>query len=249
MNIKEVAELAKVSVRTLHHYDKIGLLVPARNEWNGYRAYSDADLTKLQQICFFKACGFPLVEIQTLLDSSQFDQEQAFALQKSYLLQEKAQIETILATLERSVQALKGEVTMTQAEKFKGFDFTRENPYEAEARERWGKQAIDHSQVALTALSDTAKQALSGKMTDLFHDLAKVKDEDPASEVAQAAINQMYHFFNDNLGYHYSLAAFAGLGQLYVQDERFTENLSQYGIGLPEFLATAMTIYAETHQD
>ncbi|GAX48383.1 MerR family transcriptional regulator [Pseudolactococcus reticulitermitis] len=70
MNVKEVAKLAGISVRTLHHYDKIGLLVPTRNAWNDYRDYSDDDLDKLQQICFFKACGFPLTEIQHLLGSS-----------------------------------------------------------------------------------------------------------------------------------------------------------------------------------
>lgn len=123
---------------------------------------------------------------------------------------------------------------MTQAEKFKGFDFTKENPYENEAKERFGTKAIAQT-----------KEKISDQMNQLFHDLAKLKDEKPTATITQAAIANMYHTFNDTLGYHYTLEAFAGLGQMYVQDERFTENLRQYGEGFPEFLAVAMTYYAQ----
>lgn len=82
-------------------------------------------------------------------------------------------------------------------------------------------------------------------MDQLFHDLAKLKDEKPGSTIAQAAIDNMYQTFNNTLGYHYTLEAFAGLGQLYLQDERLTENLRQYGDGFPEFLAAAMTSYTQ----
>ena len=245
MNIKEVAKLAGISVRTLHHYDKIGLLVPTRNVWNDYRDYSDDDLDKLQQICFFKACGFPLTEIQHLLESSNFDKNQAFELQRNYLLHEKDRITTLLDTLERSMQDMKGSLTMTQAEKFKGFDFTKENPYEKEAIKRFGTKAVAQTKEKIDNLSNDGKQKISDQMNQLFHDLENLKDENPAATIAQAAIANMYHTFNDTLGYHYTLEAFAGLGQLYVQDERFTENLRQYGDGFPEFLAAAMTYYAQ----
>lgn len=245
MNIKEAAKLAGISVRNLHHYDKIGLLVPTRNAWNDYRDYSDEDLDKLQQICFFKACGFPLTEIQHLLYSLNFDKNQAFELQRSYLLYEKERLTMLLDTLERSVQDMKGSSTMTQAEKFKGFDFTKENPYEKEAKERFGTKAIAQTKEKIDSLSNDGKQKISDQMNQLFHDLAKLKDEKPTATITQAAIANMYHTFNDTLGYHYTLEAFAGLGQMYVQDERFTENLRQYGEGFPEFLAVAMTYYAQ----
>ena len=86
MNTNEVANLTGVSVRTLHHYDKIGLLCPSRNPENDYREYNEKDLDRLQQILFFKECGFSLAKIQTLLGSPSFDREKAFALQKKYLL-------------------------------------------------------------------------------------------------------------------------------------------------------------------
>ena len=83
MSPNEVAALAGVSVRTLHHYDRIGLLCPGRNADNGYREYAEKDLDLLQQILFFKACGFSLAQIQTMLQSPAFDRDEAYALQKS----------------------------------------------------------------------------------------------------------------------------------------------------------------------
>lgn len=186
-----------------------------------------------------------MTEIQHLLYSSNFDKNQAFELQRSYLLYEKERLTMLLDTLERSVQDMKGSSTMTQAEKFKGFDFTKENPYENEAKERFGTKAIAQTKEKIDSLSNDGKQKISDQMNQLFHDLAKLKDEKPTATITQAAIANMYHTFNDTLGYHYTLEAFAGLGQMYVQDERFTENLRQYGEGFPEFLVVAMTYYAQ----
>lgn len=166
-------------------------------------------------------------------------------MQRSYLLYEKERLTMLLDTLERSVQDMKGSSTMTQAEKFKGFDFTKENPYEKEAIKRFGTKAVAQTKEKIDSLSNDGKQKISDQMNQLFHDLAKLKDEKPTATITQAAIANMYHTFNDTLGYHYTLEAFAGLGQMYVQDERFTENLRQYGEGFPEFLAVAMTYYAQ----
>ena len=133
MNTNEVASLTGVRVRTLHHYDKIGLLCPSRNPENGYREYDERDLDRLQQILFFKECGFPLASIQRLLGSPSFDREKAVALQKKYLLHEKKRIDAMLNTLNKTIQSMKGEITMTPKEKFGGFDLSH-NPYEEEAR-------------------------------------------------------------------------------------------------------------------
>lgn len=243
MNIKEVAKIANVSVRTLQHYDKIGLLVPNRNEWNDYRVYSKTDISKLQQICFFKTCGFSLSEIQVLLNSSSFDRRKAFDLQKNYLLQEKERIELLLMTLERSILEMTGDITMAESEKFKGFNFNKENIYEQEVRERWGDGAIEKTKVKLDLLDDSGKQNLSTKLTTLFTDLAQLMEDRPNSDRVQKAIDNLYQTFNHELGYHYTLDAFAGVGDLYVSDERFHENLSRYEVGFPEFLSSAINIY------
>ena len=242
MNAKDVAAMTGVSVRTLHHYDQIGLLCPQRNDNNRYREYTDANLDKLQQIMFFKECGFSLKKIKDLLNSPDFDKSQAFAIQEKYLMHEKKRIKLMLNTLHKTMKAEKGEFIMSQKDKFKGFDLNH-NPYEAEVRERWGDDAANH----LNTLSKEEKSVISGAMSDIFTELAQLRYEQPESQIVQAAMEKMYCFFNKNFGYQYSMEAFAGLGRMYVEDERFTKNIDQFGDGLAKFLAEAMEQYSKLH--
>lgn len=244
MNAKEVAATTGVSVRTLHHYDRIGLLCPKRNEMNDYREYTETDLDKLQQILFFKECGFPLKGIKDLLNSPTFDKNQAFIIQEKYLLYEKQRIETMLNTLHKTMKAAKGELTMSQKEKFAGFDFN-ENPYMKEAQERWGNDAVAH----INTMSTEEKVNTADKMNALFARLAEIRNELPESQIVQKEMHKMYQFFNESFGYQYSLEAFAGIGHLYVEDERFTKNINQFGTGLAEFLSKAMEVYAKSRKE
>lgn len=240
MNIINIARISGVSVRTLHHYDSIGLLKPSRNLENSYREYSDDDVDKLQQILFLKQCGFPLKKIKDLLDSPEFDKFAAYELQRKFLECERDKINEMLITLEKTVRHAKGELIMTNNEKFKGFDFSK-NPYEQEARELWGDEVVDKSN---EFVKNSDQQALENIMNDLFIDLNKVKDEKPDSEAAQTAIDRMFKIFNTSFGVTYTLEAFADIGRMYVEDERFTQNIDRYGEGLAEFLSEAMQIYA-----
>jgi len=244
MNTNEVASLTGVSVRTLHHYDHIGLLCPTRNPDNGYREYSEIDLDLLQQILFFKECGFSLAKIQKLLTSPTFDRDQAFELQKKYLLHEKERIESMLNTLKKTIRSSKGEITMTQKEKFIGFDLSH-NPYEEEARRLWGDETVDQSKAHIEKLSTAQQKDIAKGMENLFIELASIRMEAPDSDVSQKAMDKLYRYFNENFGYQYSLEAFAGVGQLYISDPRFSKNIDHYGEGLSIFLAEAMRIYAE----
>lgn len=245
MNANDVATMTGISVRTLHHYDKIGLLCPSRNKENGYREYSDEDLDRLQQILFFKECGFPLARIRQLLSSPTFDREKAFDLQKKYLLHEQKRINAMLDTLNKTMKAAKGEITMSQTEKFDGFDLSN-NPYEEEARRLWGDNAVNQSNDRIAAMSKDEQEAIAQGMDDLFTELAKLRKEAPASEASQVAIDKMYQHFNRNFGYQYTLEAFARLDQMYINDNRFTDNIDKYGEGLSAFLAEAMGIYAKS---
>ncbi len=247
MNPNEVAALTGVSVRTLHHYDQLGLLRPVRNPDNGYREYTDTDLDLLQQILFFRECGFSLRRIRELLESSGYDRDKAYALQKQYLLSEMRRINAMLHTLEQTIKASKGELIMTTKDKFTGFDFSK-NPYEAEARRLWGDSAVDRSSEAFASKTADEKHQLERNMNTLFERLASVRNEAPDSETAQEQIDKMYRFFNKHFGVHYTLEAFAGLGQMYVNDPRFTKNIDHFGEGLSAFLAKAMAVYAKTKQ-
>lgn len=247
MTIQELAHLTGLTVRTLHHYDAIGLLSPIR-ESNGYRNYTDDEVNKLQTILFFKACGFKLQRIQELVSNPTFDQKEALLLQKQFLLKEQKKIQTMLVTLEKTLETIKGNTTMTSQEKFNGFDFSK-NPYEAEARERWGNTAVDTSNNHLSSLSENEKQNMQETFSQLFVKLASLRFEDPASEISQQAMTEMYQVFNKSFGVHYSYEAFGNLGSMYVEDERFTQNIDQFGEGLAQYLSQAMQLFAESKKE
>ncbi|MDR0269549.1 MerR family transcriptional regulator [Paenibacillus sp.] len=245
MMVKEVAELAGISVRTLHHYDEIGLLHPSRTTEAGYRVYSDEDLALLQQILFFRELGFPLKQIRKIVCSPGFDRQEAMELHHKFLLEKRSRLERMIETLEKTIKHEKGEIKMTNQDKFAGFDFSS-NPYEEEARERYGDKAVNESNEKLNKLSKKEQGELGEEMNAIYRKLAELRHESPASDEAQQAIGEWYEFLT-RMG-SYSLEAFKGLGQMYVCDERFTRNIDQFGEGLAVFMRDAMAEYADSRQ-
>lgn len=242
MRANEVSKLTGVSVRGLHHYDQIGLLRPERSRENGYREYSQADLDRLQQILFFRACGLELAEIANILDRPDYDSLEALKLQRHSLLHQREQLDTLLQTVEQTIKSMEGGTTMSNQEKFKGFDFS-ENPYEAEARERWGNQAVDNSNAFVNNLSHEGKAALGKQMNQHFFTLAALRHLPADDSQVQAAVAEYCRFLGQF--YDYSPQAIKGLGQMYVDDPRFTKNIDQFGDGTAAFLAQAMAVYAD----
>lgn len=239
MKVKEVANLVGISVRTLHHYDEIGLLTPEETTESGYRLYSDDNLETLQQILFFKELGFPLKKIKGIINNPSFDRKEALVLHRKMLLEKRSRLDKVIATIDKTIQHSKGEIQMTNKEKFVGFDFSQ-NPYEQEARERWGNEAVDKAnKVDMTKEKQEEYNAIYRKLAALRHD-------SPESEQAQEAIQEWYNYLQ-NFG-HYSLDAFKGLGQMYVDDERFTKNIDQFGEGLAKFMQDAMAVYANRNK-
>ncbi|KAF0818154.1 Transcriptional regulator, MerR family [Bacillus sp. ZZV12-4809] len=241
MKVKEVAELVGISVRTLHHYDEIGLLTPDETTEAGYRVYSDENLETLQQILFFKELGFPLKKIKEIIDSPSFDREEALIMQHKMLLEKKRRLEKMIGTIEKTIQHSKGEIQMSKQEKFEGFDFSH-NPYEQEARERWGDKAVDEANEKAKNMTAFDQE----RFNDIYRSLASIRHLSPDSKDAQEGIKEWYQFLN-KLG-NYSLDAFKGLGQMYVDDERFTKNIDKFGEGLAQFMCDAMAVYADKNK-
>ena len=238
MKIKEVADLVGISVRTLHHYDEIGLLIPEKTTEAGYRIYSDENLENLQQILFFKELGFPLKKIKEIIDSPTFEHQEALEMQHKMLLDKKKQLEKMIVTIEKTIQHSKGEIQMSIQEKFEGFDFSS-NPYEEEARNRWGNKSVDET-------NEKAKNMTSydqDKFNEIYRNLGAIRHLSPDSKEAQEGINEWYLFLN-KMG-NCSPEAFKGLGQMYVDDERFTKNIDGFGEGLSIFMRDAMAVYAD----
>ena len=143
-HIKEAAQLSGVSVKTLHHYDKIGLLVPLKSE-NGYRTYSQEDLERLQVILYYKYLGFSLEKIAELLKGERTDLLPHLTRQLDYLTQERQHLDTLISTLQKTIQEQKGERKMTIEEKFTGFSYQDNQKYHQEAVEKYGQEVMDQA--------------------------------------------------------------------------------------------------------
>ncbi|MFE3973492.1 MULTISPECIES: MerR family transcriptional regulator [unclassified Peribacillus] len=243
MKVKELAGLVGISVRTLHYYDEIGLLSPEETTDSGYRLYSNENLEMLQQILFFRELDMPLKEIKQMISSSSFDKQEALRQHQKMLLEKRSQLDKLINTVDKSIKHMKGEIQMTDKEKFEGFDFSQ-NPYEEEARERWGDKAVDESKAKVAGMSKDAQKIVS----DIYIKLASIRTASPESEEAQKAIKEWYDCLNNNFG-TYSPEAFKGLGQMYVDDQRFTKNIDQYGDGLAKFMCDAMGHFAEANKN
>ncbi|MEC2077386.1 MerR family transcriptional regulator [Metabacillus fastidiosus] len=245
LRVKEVADLVGISVRTLHHYDEIELLIPEKTTEAGYRLYSDDNLETLQQILFFRELGFPLKEIKQIIKNPSFDKKEALELHRSMLLEKRSRLDQMIVTVEKTIQHMKGEIQMSNKEKFEGFDFSH-NPYEQEARERFGDQAVNEANAKVQKMSNEEQRAFSEQFDAIYKKLAAIRHIAPESDEAQAGIKDWYNFLN-NIG-NYSLDAFKGLGEMYVNDKRFTNNIDQYGEGLAQFMCEAMSVFADENK-
>ncbi|OMF30038.1 MerR family transcriptional regulator [Paenibacillus sp. FSL H8-0548] len=245
MKVKEVADLVGISVRTLHHYDEIGLLKPGEITEAGYRLYSDQELERLQQILFFRELDFPLKKIKEILSSPAFNKEEALQLQRRMLHSKQRQLEQMIRTIDRTILHMRGEIVMTNEQKFEGFSFGS-NPYEQEARERYGDESVDNSKAQIGKMTEKEQADLASGMNAIYFKLAALRNDPPESEQSQAAIQEWYNYLN-KLG-SYSLEAFKGLGQMYVEDGRFMKNIDQFGEGLAVFMRDAMAVYADQNK-
>jgi hypothetical protein len=151
----------------------------------------------------------------------------------------------MIKTIEKTIKHSRGEIEMTNKEKFEGFNFSR-NPYEKEARERWGNAAVNESNARLAKLSESEKKELAEEFSAIYKKLAELRHLPADTEEAQAAIGEWYVLLN-RMG-SYSLEAFKNVGQMYVNDERFTKNIDRFGQGLARFMCDAMAVYADNNK-
>lgn len=239
MQIKEFARLTGVSVRTLHYYDEIGLLHPAAVDRNtGYRDYDEQSLLRMQEILFYRELDFSLKSIGQILSSPNYDANQALAEQKDLLILKKERLERLISAIDR---AMKGENVMS------AFDNSKFEAYKAEAKERWGNtDAYRQHEEKTKAYSDGKWNALAGEMNKIFaafHQCMKA-GEAPASTEAQSLVKALQKHITDNY-YPCTNEILAGLGQMYVADERFRNNIDTNGSGTAQFVAEAIKAYCK----
>lgn len=242
MKIKETADLVGISVRTLHYYDEIDLLRPSQTTTAGYRIYTEEDLDELQQILLFREMGFPLNKIREIMSDPGFYRTEALKMHRQLLIDKRKQLDQMIETVDKTIKYARGEIAMTNKEKFQGFDFSH-NPHEAEARKRWGDETVDAANERVNKMAQNEQKNFADKFNAIYFKLAEIRHLDPASDEAQAGIREWYDMLN-KMG-SYSPEAFRGLGQMYVDDERFTKNIDKFGDGLALFMRDSMAVFAD----
>ena len=241
MQIKEFAKLTGVSVRTLHYYDEIGLLKPAFvDAQNGYRFYDENSLLRMQEILFYRELDFPLKSILEILSSPDYDKQKALAEQRKLLELKKERLERIIDALDG---ATKGKVTMTA---FDNSDYeTARKQYEVEAKQRWGETDAykEHKQKTANYSKDKWQEVNDGLMT-IFAKFAECMNNGNTadSDEAQALVKELQNYITENY-YTCTNQILAGLGQMYVADERFKTNIDKNGDGTAEFVSKAIENY------
>ena len=248
-SINKLSKLAGVSTRALRYYEEIGLLSPKRISSNDYRVYGQYEVDLLQQILFLRELGVPLDKIKKITGSKEYDGTAALQEHLSALKAKQEQIELLITTVEKSIAASKGAITMSDKEKFEGFKkkliAENEKEYGEEIREKFGDTVIDGcnaKMMGLTAAQYKETQELSGEINSLLK--TAFEQGDPSSELAQkvCALHEKW------LGFywtHYSKEMHWGLAQSYVDDPRFKKYYDDIAVGCAEFLRDALQIYCK----
>ncbi len=187
-SIKQISRLAGISIRTLHYYDEIGLLCPARDASNGYRRYSDADLIRLQQILIYRELGLPLDQIKRILDSPAFDALQALEKHKAALEHREVQTRTLIRTVEKTIAHLKGKIDMENKDLFLGFTDEEQKKYEKEARELWGDDQVEPTLKRWNSYSREKQQQILAEGGEIYKSLTANMAKGPGSPEVQALI-------------------------------------------------------------
>lgn len=245
-SIGQMAELSGISERALRHYESLGLLLPSR-EANGYRSYGPDDIERLQHILLYRACGVELSDIARMLDSPNFDARQALEHHLETLHARKQNLESLIATVEKTLQTLEGGNTMTDKERFEGMKqaaiAANEAKHGAEARTRWGDAAVDAANEQLLAMDEATwndTHALEGQIVDTLKEAMALGDT--RSDLAHRLANMHARWIQLHWGNGaYSREAHLQLAQGYLADARFTAYYDERaGAGATAFLVNVL---------
>ena len=250
LTVSQVAKLTGVSVRALHHYDEIGLLRPSGRSGAGYRLYSEGDLERLQQVLFFRALELPLEEIHRIMTDPQFDVAAALRMQRQMLTEKAVKLSALGEKVDAAIARLEGGRAMNEHEMKQMFYGLDASAYEAEAERRWGDtEAYKESKRRSRGYSKQDWQQIKDEGTKIFARLAELMAAgEPAEGVAAMDVAETHRLYISRWFYECSREFHARLGQLYVQDPRFTANIDAGHAGLSEYAARAFAANAGLSQ-
>ena len=237
LTVHEVSERTGVSVRTLHHYDAIGLLTPAEVTQAGYRLYDDRSLKRLHSILFFRELQFSLKEIKDILDDPGYDPQKALDQQIRLLELQRERIDRII---KQAKEMKEGDRTMG----FDVFGHKEIEQYKQEAKEKWGgTEAYKEAERKSEGRTPAQESGVAEGLMDVFRVFGALRGLQPEDPAVQEKVAQLQQYITDHY-YTCSKEILKGLGQMYVCDERFRKNIDQTaGEGTAEFVSKAIAAY------
>lgn len=245
-SVGQVAAFAGVTVRTLHHYDEIGLLSPSERTAAGYRRYSEPDLDRLQQVLFYRELGFPLEEITTILDDPGVDAATHLRRQHELLRRRIARLEALVVSVETAMEAARMGVSLTPEERYEVFGEFRPEDHAAEAESRWGGSpawAESRRRTSSYTKADwEAIKAEAGELVEAWRSLFARGVAAGSPEVTAVAERHREHI--SRWFYPCTYEIHVGLGEMYVADERFARNYEGVAEGLSVYIRDSIVANA-----
>lgn len=245
-SVKKLSRLAGVSVRTLHLYDRMGLLKPSVRTEARYRLYGEKELLRLQQILFYRELDFPLKDILAILEDPAFDLEQALEGHRKALLAKKERIDTLVGTIDKTLVTLKNKSMLQVEDLYEGIPNEKMEAYRAEAMARWGKETVLSAEATLRGFSREAMKALQTELANINTRLTVLMGTDPKSAPVQACVARRFEIILQLSGSKIEIGKleyFRKLGELYVQDNRYTPVNGMPSMELAVFMKEAMDHY------
>jgi DNA-binding transcriptional MerR regulator len=245
--VGEVAEITGVTVRALHHYDELGLLSPSARSEAGYRLYSYEDLARLQEILIWRALGFSLAEIVSLLDDPGHDRLAALERQRELAGREIRRLRALAAAVEAAIAAERNGTTIEETTMFEGFDPAR---YEDEACERWGHtEAYQESARRTQGYGEAEWTEIRRESEDIVREfVAVMRAGEPATGSAAQALAERHRRHISRWFYPCSPQLHRGLGEMYIADERFTTTYEREAEGLAAYVHDAIAANADAQE-
>ncbi|MDE6260077.1 MAG: MerR family transcriptional regulator [Oscillospiraceae bacterium] len=239
LSVSEAAKRAGVSVRTLHYYDEIGLLKPSEITQAGYRFYDETAMASLQQILFYRELDVPLEQIGRILDAPDNDRTEALQKHRTLLMMKRQRLDDMLRLVDETI----GGIAMyDQRPKPTQADWEAvKNQYAQEAAERWGNtEAFLESREKHAKYTPEQEAQINAEMEEIFTAFGACAD--PEGEEGQALVKRWQAHITQ---YHYNCTdgILACLGESYVNDPRFKENLDKYGAGIAQKMSDAIAAY------
>ncbi len=249
LTVKQLAAISGVTVRTLHHYDEIGLLAPASVGANGYRFYGRKEQLRLQQILFHRELGVPLSAIAELLDLEAENQIAVLTQHREKLETERERYRALIDTIDHTILDLKGEGTMQNADLYKGFSPEKQAGYEAWLIERYGepmREDIEHSRKSFAKMSPAEREAVGKELQVLEEALAGAlrNGVDAAADGVGVLIKRHRAWVATMWSRPCSAEAYSGLADLYRSHPDFVARYERIETGFTEYLVSAMKLHA-----